>query len=68
MQNVRCAENTILGTVVMLSCKKSDRVINVKVEFGEGEGKDLVQIFRNIYKNLFILVKIFCICMNIPTK
>lgn len=26
-------------TVVMLSHKKPDSVINVKVEFGEGEGK-----------------------------
>ena len=30
--------NTV-ETVVMLSHKKSDSVINVKVEFGEGEGK-----------------------------
>lgn len=26
-------------TVVMLSRKKPDSVINIKVEFGEGEGK-----------------------------
>ena len=31
-------ENTV-ETVVMLSHKKPDSVINVKVEFGEGEGK-----------------------------
>ena len=31
-------ENTV-ETVVMLSNKKPDSVINVKVEFGEGEGK-----------------------------
>jgi len=31
--------NTIVETVVLLSHKKPDSVINVKVEFGEGEGK-----------------------------
>ena len=31
--------NEHVETVVMLSHKKADRVINVKVEFGEGEGK-----------------------------
>ena len=31
-------ENTV-ETVVLLSHKKPDSVINVKVEFGEGEGK-----------------------------
>ena len=30
---------THVETVVMLSHKKPDSVINVKVEFGEGEGK-----------------------------
>ena len=30
---------THVETVVMLSYKKLDSVINVKVEFGEGEGK-----------------------------
>ena len=30
--------NTV-ETVVLLSCKKPDGHINVKVEFGEGEGK-----------------------------
>ena len=30
---------TIGETVVLLSHKKPDSVINVKVEFGEGEGK-----------------------------
>ena len=32
-------ETTLVETVVMLSHKKPDSVINVKVEFGEGEGK-----------------------------
>ena len=31
--------STHVETVVMLSHKKPDSVINVKVEFGEGEGK-----------------------------
>ena len=31
--------STHVKTVVMLSHKKTDSVINVKVEFGEGEGK-----------------------------
>ncbi len=33
---------THVETVVMLSHKKPDSVINVKVEFGEGEGKVLL--------------------------
>ena len=33
------AQTTHVETVVMLSHKKPDSVINVKVEFGEGEGK-----------------------------
>lgn len=37
-----------LETVAMLSHKKFDSVINVKVEFGEGEGKKL---FDNIAKS-----------------
>ena len=32
-------ETTLVETVVLLSHKKPDSVINVKVEFGEGEGK-----------------------------
>lgn len=32
-------KNNHVETVVLLSHKKTDSVINVKVEFGEGEGK-----------------------------
>lgn len=35
-------DNNTVKTVVMLSHKKTDSVINVKVEFGEGEGKVLL--------------------------
>lgn len=37
--NISLDNNTQVETVVMLSHKKPDSVINVKVEFGEGEGK-----------------------------
>ncbi len=33
----------------MLSCKKTDSIINVKVEFGEGEGKIPLQSTYRIY-------------------
>ncbi len=43
VEKVRCVDmfpNTVhVETVVMLSHKKPDSIINVKVEFGEGEGK-----------------------------
>ena len=37
--NLSLEDNKHVETVVMLSHKKPDSVINVKVEFGEGEGK-----------------------------
>ncbi len=43
---------TTIETVVMLSHKKPDSVINVKVEFGEGEGKvPLDNIAKELFKN-----------------
>jgi len=49
LSNADMFGNSVLGeTVVMLSHKKSDSIINVKVEFGESEGK---VTFDNIVKS-----------------
>lgn len=37
--DLRLEDDKHVETIVMLSHKKPDSVINVKVEFGEGEGK-----------------------------